>query len=156
MTVQVPSQLVPGAPAFDIAVPPSWTPRPAPGVLVSFDVEAQPAWSVIVSTMRIGPATKLRDVAVRSFARQRAQHPGATIRTQRTGRFDDRLTYLREVLVPGDVDVAQLHALFAVPVDAGDSLVDVVSVVASCPDGELESLGPSVIDLVASFRPRDR
>lgn len=153
VAVQVPSQRVPTTAAFEIAVPASWTPRPAPGVLVSFEVGGHPDWSVVVSTLRIGSTSGLRDVAVRSFARQRAQRPSATIRTQRTGRFDGRLTYLREVVVPEDgAALAQLHALFTVPLAGEEELADVFSVVATCPDGELDALGPSVIDLVASFR----
>lgn len=114
----------------------------------------QPAWSVVVSSLRVGTDTTLRDVAVRTFARQRARHPGAAIRTQRTGRFDGRLTYLRDVVVPDPAgDRAQLQVLFGLPVVGSPQLSDIVSIVATCPDGELELLGPDVIDLVASFRP---
>lgn len=151
ITVQVPSADVPAAPSFSVRVPPSWTARAAPGVVAAFDVPAEPSWSVVISSLRVGADTTLRDVAVRSFARQRQQHPDATIRVQRTGRFGDRTTYFREVGVPGTVATAQLHALFALPVGEGP-LSDVLSVVASCPDGQLEQLGPPVVELVSSFR----
>lgn len=157
VTVEVPSAQVPGAPAFTVETPPSWSPRAAAGVLASFGVADRPTWSVVVSSLRVDEGTTLRDVAVRTFARQRVRHPGAAIRTQRTGRFDGRLTYLRDVVVPDrSGDQAQLQVLFELPVAGSHDLSDIVSVVATCPDGELEVLGPSVIDLVASFRPQER
>ncbi len=157
VTVEVPSDQVPGVPAFTIDAPSSWSPHAAAGVLASFGVSGRPDWSVVVSTMRVDDGTTLRDVAVRTFARQRARHPGAAIRTQRTGRFDERLTYFRDVVVPDRAgDRAQLQVLFELPVAGARDLSDVVSIVATCPDGELELLGPAVIDLVASFRPIER
>lgn len=124
---------------------------PGAGVIASFDIEGHTDWSVVVTTLRVAEHTTLRDIAVRTFARQRSQQPAASIRTQRTGRFGDRLTYLREVHVPHDGnDLAQLHVLFMLPLGSG-ALADVISVVATCPDGQLESLGPPVVDLVASF-----
>ena len=157
VTVEVPSEQVPGVPAFTVETPSSWSPRPAAGVLASFVVAERPTWSIVVTSLRVDDGTSLRDVAVRTFARQRVRHPGAAIRTQRTGRFDDRLTYLREVAVPDEAgDRAQLQVLFELPVAGPRRLSDIVSIVATCPDGELELFGPSVIDLVASFHPLER
>lgn len=136
-------------------MPGDWSPRPAPGAVVAFDIADEPDQSVVVSTLRVDGAGDLRELAVRTFARQRSIHPGAEIRSQRTGRFAERLTYLREVAIPGGDDrvTAQLHALFAVAGPEGRGWTDVMSVVASCPDGDLATLGPATIELVASFRP---
>lgn len=154
MTVQVPSEVVPGSPAFTVEVPPDWTAGPAAGVTATFSIDGRPDWSVVISTLRVDAESTLRDLAVRTFARQRAQRPSAVIRTQRTGRFDQRLTYLREVALPDhEPAVSQLQVLFQLDVVGHPDLREVISVVASCPDGDLDELGPLVVGLVASFHP---
>ncbi len=99
----VPSGAVPAAPRFAVDVPADWVAGASAGAMVMFQIADRPAWSVVVSSLRVGADTTLRDVAVRTFARQRQQHPDAQIRVQRTGRFGTRLTYLREVALPDDI-----------------------------------------------------
>lgn len=152
--VRVPSAAVPASPAFEVDLADGWTVEPAPGAVAALSPPGGRGWSVVISSTRVAADDDLRAVAVRSFARQRAQHRTATIRSQRTGRFGDRLTYLREVSLP-DTDrgsFAQLHALFFAPAVGAGPVRDVFSVVASCPDGQLGELGPAVVDLVASWR----
>ena len=152
-TVRIPSADVPAVPAFEIDLPAGWSVAAAPGVLATITDGSQPEWSVVVSSVRVDAADDLRSVAVRSFARQRAQFPGATITAQRTGRFGDRLTYLREVSVPASDDrrLTQLQAMFLAPA-AGSAVHDAFSLVATCPEGQLDRLGPLFVDVVASFR----
>jgi hypothetical protein len=144
---------VPAVPAFELDLPTGWDLAAAPGLLATLSAGDHSDWSVVVSSVRVEAGDDLRSVAVRSFARQRAQYPAAAITAQRTGRFGDRLTYLREVAVPmaDDRRVAQIQAMFLAP-DAAPSVRDAFSLVATCPDGELDRLGPLFVDLVASFR----
>jgi len=158
VTVYVPSGAVPAAPRFAVDVPADWVAGASAGAMVMFQIADRPAWSVVVSSLRVGADTTLRDVAVRTFARQRQQHPDAQIRVQRTGRFGTRLTYLREVALPapsGDRPLAQFHAMFVVPAGSTE-FGDVMSIAATCPDGELSQLGPAVVEMVSSLRLEER
>lgn len=148
-TVRIPSDDVPATPAFDIELAADWSAAPAPGAVARLHDGRHPTRSITVTSLRIDDETGLRDVAVRSFARQRQAHPSAEIRAQRTGRFGDRLVYLREVAIGGTTPVAQLQALFLV--DSGPAR-DAFSFVGTAPAGELDEFGPVFVDVVASFR----
>ncbi|MEL6892239.1 MAG: hypothetical protein AAFP84_11625, partial [Actinomycetota bacterium] len=150
--IRVPSAALAATPWFECDVPDRWSASEAPGVVVRLGPDDDESVSLVVSAVRVDRGLDLRSVAVRSFAQQRMQHPDVVIDTQRVGRFGDRLTYLRSVTVPGDVDRAQLHALFFAPSADGRSVADVFSVVGTCPAGRLDECGSQFVDVIASFR----
>ncbi len=151
-TVRIPSGEVPAVPTFDVDVADGWVAVAAPGAVARLSDERHPSRSITVTSLRVDDETGLRDVAVRSFARQRQAHPSAEIRAQRTGRFGDRLVYLREVAIGGTTPVAQLQAMFLV--ESGPAR-DAFSFVGTAPVGELDEFGPVFVDVVASFREAD-
>lgn len=149
--IDVPGPVVRGPAPMRIWLPPGWTAHEAAGALVAMRPPDTADASVLVGSSRVSVGTDLRDVAVRSFARQRAQHPGLRLDSQRVGRFGERVTYLRAVTVPGDPELAQIHALFFAPIRPDRDVADTVSLVGSCPAVSIESFGPLVVDIVASF-----
>lgn len=151
-TVRIPSGDVPAVPTFDVDIAVGWAAEPAPGAVARLSDEQHPGRAITVTSLRVDAETGLRDVAVRSFARQRQAHPSAEIRAQRTGRFGDRLVYLREVAIGGTTPVTQLQALFLV--ETGPAR-DAISFVGTAPAGELDDFGPLFVDVVASFRESD-
>ena len=151
-TVRIPSGDVPAVPTFDVDVAVDWVAAPAPGAVARLCDERHPDRSITVTSLRVDDETGLRDVAVRSFARQRQVHPSAEIRAQRTGRFGERLVYLREVAIGGATPVTQLQALFLV--ESGPAR-DAFSFVGTAPAAELDEFGPVFVDVVASFREAD-
>ena len=150
-TIDVPGAEVRGTPAFRCLLPAGWAVGEAPGALLVMRPDGMTDASVLVSTSRVDATTDLRDVAVRSFARQRAQHPGLRLDSQRVGRFGDRITYVRGVTVPGEPERSQIHALFFGPQLAGRVVADAVTVVGSCSADDIESYGPLFVDIVPSF-----
>ncbi len=145
--ITVPSSTVPAVPAFAVEIPDAWRAAPTPGALVSIGPPDRTDVTVLVSTIRVDPTDDLRSIAVRSLAQQRAHHPDLQVADQRIGRFGDRQTYLRIVELGA---VHQLQALFLAGEPDGPT-VDVFSIVAACPAGELDALGPVFVELVASF-----
>ena len=152
-TLRIPSSVIPAVPAVEFDLAEGWTAVPAPAVTAALTPVSGRPWSIIVSTLRVDAEDDLRSVAVRSFARQLGRHPGASIRAQRTGRFGDRVTYLREVALPATSDhgdTAQLQALFFAP--GRGTVRDVFSFVGTCPSAQLDELGPVFVGVVASCR----
>lgn len=149
--VEVPSEAVPGLPRFRCLLPAGWRATEAPGAVVALVPPEPEGATVLVSTSRVAADVDLRDVAVRSFARQRAQHPDLQLDSQRVGRFGDRITYVRAVSLPGNPGVAQIQALFFAPREAGRAVADAVTVIGSCPATAVETFGPTVVDVIASF-----
>lgn len=150
--IRVPNAAISAVPAVECELPTGWAAIESPGVLASLGPVDDPSITVLVSSVRVERDLGLRGVAVRSFAQQRRSHPQARIDTQRVGRFDGRLTYLRSVTLPGPEPVAQLHALFFAPSTADREVADVFSVVGSCPEPVVAGTGPIFVDIVASFR----
>ncbi len=149
--IQVPGAEVTATPGFACTLPGGWGVQEAPGAVAAFSPADGSAVSVLVSATRVDRDVDLRDVAVRSFARQRRAHPDLTIDSQRVGRFGDRVVYVRGVTV-SDVDpVAQVHGLFFGPTDDRRPTADVFSLVGSCPAAEIADYGPMFVDILASI-----
>lgn len=148
--IDVPGAVALGPAPMRLLVPAGWTADETAGALVALRPGDDELASVLVGSSRVAASTELRDVAVRSFARQRARHPQLRLDSQRVGRFGERITYLRAVTVPGDPELAQIHALFFAPADPRRGVVDAITMVGSCPSASVESFGPVVIDVVAS------
>lgn len=133
-----------------VLLPAGWTATEAAGAIAALRPPGADGASVLIGATRVAIDTGLRDIAVRSFARQRARHPHLRLDSQRVGRFGDRITYLRAVTVPGEPELSQIHALFFAPRHPERAVVDAITVVASCPTLAIDSFGPIAIDIVAS------
>lgn len=150
-TIRVPGPEVTAAPAFVCSLPDGWDASEAPGALAEFSLEGVTGVSVLVSVTRVGKDVDLRDVAVRSFARQRRAHQSVTIDSQRVGRFGARVVYVRGVTVHDARATAQVQGLFFGPAADERSTADVFSLVGSCPAGAIADYGPVFIDILASI-----
>jgi hypothetical protein len=148
--IDVPSAAWPGPVPMRVLLPAGWTAAEAAGAIVALQPPDVDGASVLVGASRVAVDTELRDIAVRSFARQRARHPQLRLDSQRVGRFGDRITYLRAVTVPGEPELSQIHALFFAPRHPDRAVVDAITVVGSCPTASIGSFGPIAIDVVAS------
>ena len=149
--IRVPGPQVATAPAFVCSLPEGWDAHEAPGALVAFGRGDTAGVSVLISVTRVSKDVNLRDVAVRSFARQRQAHQSVTIDSQRVGRFGDRVVYIRGVTVLDTAATAQVQGLFFGPAGDDRSTADVFSVVGSCPGGSLADYGPVFVDILASI-----
>lgn len=149
--IEVPSGHLRGTPPFRCLLPEGWTAAETPGACISMQPLADPSVSLLVNVSRVASDTDLRDVVVRSFARQRGQHPELRLDAQRVGRFGDRVTYVRAVTVPVDPELAQVHAMFLGGRETGRPVVDAFTIVGSCPTGAVEAYCPVFIDVIASF-----
>lgn len=151
--VEVPGATVRGVPAFRCPLPAGWHAEEAPDVLAVLRPRGDnAAVSASVGVVRVARGSTLRELAVRTLAAQRAQHPAVRLDAQRVGRFGDRVTYVRAVTVPGEPDVAQIQAMFLAPTDPDRAVVDAVTVVGECPAASVDTYGPLFVDIVAGFR----
>jgi hypothetical protein len=110
----------------------------------------------VLDVRNVAPSVDLVAVADATTARLRARDGELVVRTDRTGRFDDRLVHLRGVsLRTGDPvrPTAQLHALVLLPAADGRPVLDLVSFVGSCPESAAERFVPAFVEMVASIEP---
>lgn len=149
--IMIPGPGVSATPAFACSIPGGWAAQEGAGAVAVFRPADAPDVSVAVSATRVGKGVDLRDVAVRSFARQRRDNAGVTIDSQRVGRFGDRVVYVRGVTVPGDHSTSQVHGLFLGPSGEERSTVDVFSLVGSCPATDIADYGPAFVSILASI-----
>ena len=152
-TVAFPGDRFHAVPPFACTVDDDWEASETGSAWMALAPAGHDGVSVLVSSTRVDASVSLRDMAVRSFARQRRSHPAMTLDSQRVGRFGDRVAYVRAVTVPisASESLSQIHAIFFAPTDAECTVADVFTLVGTCPIDDIETYGPQFVDLIASF-----
>jgi len=154
--VNFPSNTLRALPSFRFSIPEGWSVSEHPRVVAAVRAPAATGGvhaNAMVNVVRVDAATDLAGLAAASVARAAASGSDPVVETARTGDLRGRRTHLHAVsFTAGDPArrVAQLHSVFAAP-SGGAALVDVVSVVGTCPADEVETWGPAFVAMVASF-----
>jgi len=154
-----PSPQLRAIPSFSFDIPPGWELEEATTAIAAVHPR-EPVdgfWvNVLVNHSRVEGAVDLEQAAVITFRQLRRRDPNVAVVTERIAHYDNgrRDTYLRVVETTDDDGrtVAQVHALFFAPRVAGARTADLFQVIGTVPNASLDEHGPSMIDIVNSFR----
>lgn len=156
--VVYPSSQVRPVPSFLFNAPEGWVVDEAPDalVVVRTPVEVDGFWiNAILSHDRVAASVDLDTVAKATWARITNETPSATVNLERIARFGDNVVYLRGVQLDAPQSgrqLAQLHALFFAPREAGRKTADFFQFIVTAPADKMAELGPGFIETIASFR----
>ena len=153
-----PSAIVRPVPSFVFAAPPGWVVDEAPGAVCA--VRATEAvndfWNnAILTHDRVAKAVDLQAAATASWGRLKADAPSAATVMERVAKFGDNIVYLRGVELDAPQSgkkLAQIHALFFAPSLEDAKTVDLFQFVATSTADQMDTVGKSFVEMIATFR----
>lgn len=153
-----PSRSVRPVPSFVFAASDGWVVDEAPGALcaVRASEPVEGFWNnALLTHDRVAKAVDLQAAATASWGRLKADTPSAEVKMERVARFGENIVYLRGVELDAPQSgkrLAQLHALMFAPSDDDAKTTDLFQLVATSTAEQMDDVGKSFIEMVASFR----
>ena len=153
-----PSRDIRPVPSFVFSVPTGWMLDEAPHTLTAVRLPAavDGFWiNLLITHDTVARSIDLEQAAIAALTRVRQQCATFSLGTEKFARFATRICYLRTIEITKEPDspkLTQVHALFFGPVDGGGKVVDLFHLVGTCRSDQIDTYGPAMIEIIASFR----
>jgi hypothetical protein len=153
-----PSAIVRPVPSFVFAAPPGWVVDEAPGAVcvVRATEPVNEFWNnALLTHDRVAKAVDLQAAASASWGRLKADAPSAATVMERVAKLGQYFVYRRRAAPPAPQSgkkLAQIHAMFFAPSLEDAKTVDLFQFVATSTADQMDTVGKSFVEMVATFR----